>query len=83
MAPGSHDADGSMNLDVEAVGLPDGFSVNPDGTSTGPCPGMGSELVLRIDTSPLVKPGEYDLEFDVKIDNKDYGKLPCAIKVDG
>ena len=31
--------------------------------------------------SPQVKPGEYTFDIAVEINGKDYGKVPCAIRV--
>ena len=39
------------------------------------------KTVLEIEISRQVKPGEYNFEVGVKIDGKDYGTVPCAIKV--
>lgn len=82
VTPGSPDFGKSMTSNITAVGLPPGFSVNPDGTWIGPSPGMRSELVLKIEISRQVEPGVYSLEFDVNINGEDYGKLPCTMKVE-
>jgi len=39
------------------------------------------KTVLEIEISRQVKPGEYNFKVGVKIDGRDYGAVPCAIKV--
>jgi len=39
------------------------------------------KTVLEIEISRQVKPGEYNFEVGVKIDGRDYGTVPCTIKV--
>ena len=81
VSPGSPEASMHMNVDIKTFTLPDGFTVNHDGTGFGPVPGVRSEVVLEIEISSQVNPGSYDLEFDVNINSEDYGQLPCRIIV--
>jgi hypothetical protein len=44
-------------------------------------PGGTSEAVVMIATSSEVKAGQYDIRLAFNINDKDYGYLPCVIKV--
>ncbi len=66
------------DLNIYTTGVPPGITIT-DGTRwTGP----GSiAQVLEIEISPAAAPGKYELEISLEIDNRDYGTIPCMLKV--
>ncbi|MFH1032111.1 MAG: hypothetical protein V1767_06085 [Chloroflexota bacterium] len=76
--PGRHDLS-SLDLNLSVSNIPAGIQVK-EGERTGGLPGtIGKVLVIEI--SRDVKPGEYTFEINVRFERKDYGQLPCTIKV--
>lgn len=77
------DADFSrpMVVSLKATNLPTGISVSEGESWHGPDPGRRSELPLKIEISPQVKPGEYSFEVSIEINSKDFGQIPCTIRV--
>ncbi len=67
---------GSLNL--YTVDLPAGIEVTEGMRWYGPGP---VAPVLVIDISPDVKTGQYNFGIGIEIDGKDYGTIPCTIKV--
>jgi len=67
---------GSLNL--YTVNLPTGIEVTEGMRWHGPGP---VAPVLVIEISPDVQPGQYNFGIGIEIDGKDYGIIPCRIKV--
>ncbi len=67
---------GSLNL--YTVNLPTGIEVTEGIRWHGPGP---VSVVLVIEIPPDVQPGQYTFEIGIEIDGKDYGTVPCRIKV--
>ncbi len=67
---------GSLNL--YTVNLPTVIEVTEGMRWHGPGP---VAPVLAIDSSPDIEPGEYSFDIGIEIDGKDYGTVPCTIKV--
>jgi hypothetical protein len=58
--------------------VPDGISLAYSGGAGLP----GSlQAILMISISPQLAPGDYSFRIFIEIDGKDYGSLPCRIKV--
>ncbi|MFA4837504.1 MAG: hypothetical protein WC749_15730 [Dehalococcoidia bacterium] len=80
---------GDLNLRVidvtlTAIDLPAGITATQSETQWhGADPARRSKAFLEIDISKQVNPGEYTFDIDVEIDGKDYGKVPCKVKVIG
>ena len=65
-------------LNLYAVDIPSSIKVFQEGG--GGLPGtLASVLVIEI--SKDVKPGQYTFEIGVEINGKDYGTVPCTIRV--
>lgn len=67
------------DINLKVAGLPANFQVWQDLEWHGP-QGWG-EKVLFIEVPDQVKPGEYQFEIGIELDGKDYGRVPCTIKV--
>jgi len=67
------------SLSLYTVAMPYGISLTVDSIWSG-IPGT-QEAVLVIEIAPDVAPGEYPLEIGLEINGKDYGTIPCTIKV--
>jgi len=67
-----------IKVKLEAVNLPDGITAEE-----GEIGGMGNtyQQVISFVISSTVQPGQYDFKIDIQIDGKDYGTVPCTIKV--
>ena len=74
--PGFHE---SPELALSFSDIPDGIEVKDDGGGMAR-PGVADEE-LSIVISGDVKPGEYTFEIGIEFNGKDYGTLPCTIKV--
>ncbi|MDP3880303.1 MAG: hypothetical protein Q8Q07_08400 [Dehalococcoidales bacterium] len=74
---GRHDLKTS-DLSLSTSNLPAGMSVKED--AAGGLPGNIAKLLI-IEVSKDVKPGEYTFEINVEFEGKDYGQIPCTIKV--
>jgi c-di-GMP-binding flagellar brake protein YcgR len=57
--------------------LPSGIEANSEQTTTSPM----TKAVMEINISAQVSTGEYTFNIRVEIDGKDYGQVPCTIKV--
>jgi len=68
------------NLNLYAVDIPTSMGITEGMRWHGPGP---VAPVLVIDISPDVKTGEYSFGIGIEIDGKDYGTIPCTIKVTG
>lgn len=68
------------SLSLYAIDIPAGITLTDGMRWSGPR-AMASVLVIEI--SPDVAPGEYPLEIGLEINGKDYGVIPCTIKVVG
>jgi len=66
------------NLNLYTVNLPAGIEVTEGMRWHGPGP---VSAVLVIEISPDVQPGQHDFDICIEIDGKDYGVIPCTIKV--
>ena len=75
--PGRHDLKYS-DLNLSTGNLPLGISIKEG--EAGGLPGTIAKLLI-IEISQDVKPGEYTFEINVQFEGKDYGQLPCTIKV--
>ena len=76
--PDRYDFD-TRNLNLSASNIPAGISVK-EGEGGGGLPGVMAK-VLVIEISQDVGPGEYTLEINMKFEGKDYGQIPCTVKV--
>ncbi len=63
---------------LEIGDIPDEISVGIEDKAYQP---HRVDIVLVIEVSQQAKPGEYEFEVGVNIDDEDYGKVPCVIKV--
>lgn len=66
------------------VDLPDGISIQRDQQMYGGIGGQdkkSSRVVLKISVASQVKPGEYPFAIQLEYEGKDFGNLPCTIKV--
>lgn len=73
-----------LQVNYRAVGLPDGIIVGRDGQMYGGIGGKdkkSSKVVLQIHIASHVKPGEYPFAIHLEYEGKDFGSLPCTIKV--
>lgn len=66
--------------------LPEGISVQRDQNQQmyggiGGQDKKSSRVVLRISIASQVKPGEYTFAIHLEYEAKDFGSLPCTIKV--
>ncbi|MDP2729695.1 MAG: hypothetical protein Q8O55_04360 [Dehalococcoidales bacterium] len=75
-AGGGHE-NPELNLSVSNV--PAGIEVK-EGEEGGGLPGTVKHLLI-IEISKDVKPGEYTFDIGIEFNGKDYGKIPCTIKV--
>ena len=57
--------------------LPSGIATNLEQTAVSPV----TKAVMEISISAQVSTGEYTFNIRVEIDGKDYGQVPCTIKV--
>jgi len=57
--------------------LPSGIATNLEQTAISPV----TKAVMEISISAQVSTGEYTFNIRVEIDGKDYGQVPCTIKV--
>ncbi len=75
--PGRHDLKHS-DLNLSASNLSPSISIKE-----GEAGGLPATVVklLIIEISQDVKPGEYTFEIGVEFEGKDYGKIPCTIRV--
>ncbi len=68
-----------LDLNLLASGIPAGIEIK-EGEEAGGLPGwVGKVLIIKI--SQDVKPREYTFDIGIEFDGKDYGKIPCTIKV--
>ncbi len=67
------------NLALYAVAVPAGIELTDGGRGIGLPGATGAVLVIEI--LPEVAPGRYSLEIGLEIDGKDYGTVPCTIRV--
>ena len=76
-----HPSDTALKLEVTLKGtnLPSGITVTKDWQSRGPS--TQSKTGLKIEILQNVKPGEYVFGINVEINGKDYGTVPCTVKV--
>jgi hypothetical protein len=75
-AGGEAFTDSQMTL--YAVTVPEGIGLTQVGG--GGRPGLLLK-VLMIAVSPEVAPGEYAFEIGIEIDGRDYGTIPCTLKI--
>jgi len=66
-------------LALYSVVVPAGIELSDGGRGVGLPGTLGTILVIEI--SPDVTPGQYSFEIGLEIDGRDYGTVPCAIKV--
>lgn len=66
------------SLSLYAIDVPDGISLTDGMRWSGPN-AMASVLVIEISLDVAL--GQYTIEIGVEIDGKNYGKVPCIIKV--
>jgi hypothetical protein len=71
----------AMSVSLKAVNLAAGITVTQGEEWHGADPARQSKVVLEIEISQQVEPGEYKIEVSVGIDGKDYGQVPCTIRV--
>ena len=68
-------------LTLLVSGMPAGIEVK-EGEECGGLPGTVKQVFI-IEISKDVKPGEYTFEINIEFEGKNYGKIPCTIKVVG
>ena len=74
----------SIQVYYRAVEPPDGITVEQGKQMYGGIGGKDKEssrVVLLIHIAPQVKPGEYPLAIYLQYEGKDFGSIPCIIKV--
>jgi hypothetical protein len=69
----------SRDLKLAAGSLPAGIQVK-EGEQSGGLPGTIAQ-VLVVEISQGIKMGEYVFQIDVEFEGKDYGNIPCTIRV--
>jgi hypothetical protein len=62
---------------LEGVDAPSGITATQDWQQGGPY----FKTLLKIAISPDVQPGEYIFNVNVVVNGKDYGTVPCTVKV--
>jgi predicted secreted protein len=70
--------DTKLEVILKGTGLPSGITVTQDWKWRG---AAFTKTALRIEISPQVKLGEYSFGINVEINGRDYGAVPCTIKV--
>jgi len=73
-----------LQVYYRAVDLPDGITIERDGQMYGGIGGRdrkSSRVVLLIRIASQVKPGEYPFAIHLEYEGKDFGSLPCTVKV--
>jgi hypothetical protein len=73
-----------LQVDYSFTGLPEGITIERDRQMYGGIGGegkKGSRVVLKIQITSNVKPGEYSFTIHLDYQGKDFGSLPCTIKV--
>jgi hypothetical protein len=66
------------SVNVSTAGVTPGITITEGTRWIGP----GSiAVVLEIEISPEISPAKYELEISLKIDNRDYGTIPCLLEV--
>jgi len=73
-----------LQVQYLAVDLPNGISIQRDQQMYGGIGGQdkkSSRVVLRISIASQVKPGEYLFAIHLEYEGRDFGSLPCTIKV--
>lgn len=74
----------TLNVTLMGISLPAAITVaKDDGDWHDGDPGRRAESVLKINISSQVTPGDYNFEIEVAINGKDYGQVPCTVKVSG
>ena len=71
------------NKDVDSLSLyiidvPAGISLTDGMRWSGP---SARASVLMVETSQDIAPGQYTFEIGLEINDKDYGTIPCVVKV--
>ena len=73
-----------LEVYYRAVDLPDGITIERDRQMYGGIGGQdkkSSRVVLLIHIASQVKPGEYPFAIHLEYEGKDFGRLPCTVKV--
>ena len=73
-----------LKIQYRAEGLPDGINVERDRQMYGGIGGQNkksSRVVILVHIAPQVKPGEYPFAIHLEYEGKDFGSIPCTIKV--
>ena len=73
-----------LQVNYVAVDLPNGISIQRDQQMYGGIGGQdkkSSRVVLRISIASQVKPGEYPFAIQLEYEGKEFGSLPCTVKV--
>jgi hypothetical protein len=73
-----------LQVQYRAEGLPDGITLERDREMYGGIGGQdkrSSRVALKISIAPQVKPGEYPFAIQLEYEGKDFGSIPCTIKV--
>jgi len=77
--PGNGPGDTRLEVILKDTDLPSGITITEDWQWHGP--GTQSKTALKIEISPQVELGEYTFNINVEINGKDYGTVPCTIRV--
>jgi len=73
-----------LQIYFQAVGLPDGITVEQDRQMYGGIGGQDKEssrVLLLIHIAPQVEPGDYPLAIHLQYEGKDFGSILCTIRV--
>jgi hypothetical protein len=73
-----------LKVQYHNEGLPDGIHVERDRQMYGGIGGQdkkSSRVVLLVHIAPQVKPGEYPFAIQLEYEGKDFGSIPCTIRV--
>jgi hypothetical protein len=70
-----------IDVNIHTVNLPVGMSANTTGDWHGADPARQCKAIIAIEIDEQVQPGEYPIKFQIEIDGKNYGQVPCVIKV--
>jgi hypothetical protein len=73
-----------LKATYESVNLPEGFMLEQGEEMNGGIGGQdekASRIVIKINISQTVAPGEYTFQFKVIVDGVKFGNVPCTVKV--
>jgi hypothetical protein len=79
----THSGIDMQSMAITALMTPIGINIShfADLLPTFCCNKKLGQSYFKIQVSSSIAPGEYAFEFSVKIDGREYGKIPCTVKV--